>query len=60
VPGPKIADTRPGMLRSLDFTPSTDQGQKYMEYLARMPNDRASENIGYAPIYKSVAHLNNP
>jgi len=48
------------MTRGLDFTPSTDEGQKYYETKVKMPNEKESSNLGYAPAYQSVAHLNNP
>jgi hypothetical protein len=29
-------DNKPGMIRALDFTPSTDEGQKILDYQARV------------------------
>ena len=48
----KNADLRPGMLRSLDFTPSTDLGQRYFDYKFGVPGEKSSNYIGYAPAYK--------
>ena len=48
------------MLRALDLTPSTDEGQKYLDYQARVHGDTESLNVGYAPAFMTVAHLNNP
>ena len=56
----KALDLKPGMTRGLDFTPSTDVGQKYYQHNMKMSGDKESSNIGYAPAYMSVAHLNNP
>ncbi|CDW74246.1 UNKNOWN [Stylonychia lemnae] len=56
----KPYDQKQGMTRGLDFTPSTDEGQKYLDYKVRMTNDKESTNVGYAPAYQSIAHLNNP
>jgi hypothetical protein len=44
----------PGMTRCLDFTPSTDQGQKYMDSLSKMPNIKESTSYGYAPAYMQI------
>eukprot|EP00347_Sterkiella_histriomuscorum_P013014 403366343 len=56
----KPYDQKPGMTRGLDFTPSTDQGQKYLDYLGRMNSDKASMSVGYAPAFQAISHLNNP
>ena len=50
----------PGMTRCLDFTPSTDTGQSFLKSLHRMPNVKESNNIGYAPAYMQIQHLNDP
>lgn len=57
---PKYLDERPGMLRSLDFTPSTDMGQRYYFYKSGIPGDKSSASIGYHPAFNSISHLNNP
>mmetsp|Transcript_18765 Transcript_18765/g.17910 ORF Transcript_18765/g.17910 Transcript_18765/m.17910 type:complete len:124 (+) Transcript_18765:932-1303(+) len=57
---PKILDPKPGMLRALDFTPSTDLGQQFFDYKYRFQNDKTSHSIGYAPAFMKIQHVNNP
>ncbi len=57
----KLLENRVGMTRALDFTPSTDLGQNYFNYKYKQAEGgRESDNIGYAPAYLQVAHLNSP
>ena len=39
------------MKRALDFTPSTDYGQRYFDYKHGIPDEKASRAIGYAPAF---------
>lgn len=56
----KPLDMKPGMTRALDFTPSTDQGQKYLDYLAKMKSDTESAKMSFPVAYEQISHLNNP
>lgn len=44
-------DKLPGMRRALDFTPSTDLGQRYYDYQYKLQGDKTSQSIGFAPAF---------